>query len=133
MASLLQIEVAALRRIAARDNAGIPEAFGVAFPHSVEALVAQSFHYTIRRSAGPGLELQVDAYGAWNAPASAHEFDVDACEAQMIVFESSEASRRSYCELRMVARSVLAGAAVRLADGQVRNFKKEAQACAATS
>lgn len=131
MVSLLQHEVAALRRMAAKDNAGYPEAFGPAFPHTLEALVAQSYHYTIRRL-GTGLELQIDAYGAWNAPASAHEFDVNACEAQMIEFESSEASRRSYRELHQVARSVLAGLAVRLADGQVRNFKKEARQCAAT-
>lgn len=130
MVSLLQHEIAALRRIAAKDKAGIPEAFGAAFPHTLEALVAKSYHYTIRRS-GTGLELQIDAYGAWNAPASGLDFDADACEEQLIVFESSEASRRSYRELRLIARSVLAGAAIRLADGQVRNFKKEARACAA--
>ena len=130
MVSLLQHEVAALRRIASKDNAGIAEAFGAAFPHNLKALVAQGYHYTIRLQ-GTGLELEIDAYGAWNAPASGLEFDVDACEEQMIIFESSEASRRSYRELRLIARSVLAGAAIRLADGQVRNFKKEARACAA--
>lgn len=131
MVSLLQHETAALRRIAGKDNAGYPEAFGPAFPHSVSALEAHGYHYTIRRS-GDGLELEIDAYSAWFAP-TADAFDVDACEEHLIIFESSKACRTSYRELHLVARRVLSGAAVRLADGEVRNFKREAKQCAATS
>ena len=131
MAPLLHQEITALRRIAVQDNAVDSEAFGPAYPNSVQALTAPHYHFTIRRSGTAGLELLIDAYSAWTAPTD-HDFDVQACEEQQLEFESSQASRRSYRELHRVARSVLAGAAIRLADGQVRNFKREAKQCAAT-
>ena len=131
---LLQHEIAALRCIADKANV-YPEAFGPAFPEGAVALRAQNFHYTIRRL-GAGLELEIDTCSAFLAPLLALrdvEPDEATFEALLIVFESSQASRQSYLELHRVARSVLSGAAVRLAGGRVRNFMREALACAATS
>lgn len=134
MSAFLEHETAALRRIADKAIAS-PEAFGPSFPGRFVALRAQDFHYTIRHL-GAGLELEIDTCSAFLAPLLALrdlEPDEATFEALLITFESSQATRQSYLELRSVARSVLAGGAIRLADGQVRNFRREALACAAIS
>lgn len=128
-------ETMALRRIATQGYGMVcAEAFGPAYPHSVHALRAQGYHYTIRYL-GTGLELEIDTYSAFLAPVRALDgvgFDEEVFEKLLIVFESSQATRHSYQALRHIARSVLDGAAIRLADGQVRNFLREALGCTPT-
>ena len=62
MAPLLHQEITALRRIAVQDNAVDSEAFGPAYPNSVQALTAPHYHFTIRRSGTAGLELLIDKH-----------------------------------------------------------------------
>ena len=128
----LHHEITALHRFAEKSH-GCQEAFGPAFPEGVFSLRGQDFDYTIRRL-GDGLELEIDTCSAFVAPQLAL-YDVepseDLFEKLLIVFESSQANRSGYDELRRIARAVLSGAAVRLSDGQVRNFMREALACAA--